>query len=109
SGKQGGVPCTQPFCSQWLVVVARSVKHHFDHALDMSVGRLQCTDIYAEATSNRGPDLFDIQLLALDFTALDHIGGEGLERGLLAEAESEGFHVACETPLSVADTGQSLR
>ncbi len=63
---------------------------------------------HTEATRNRGPDLFGVQFFALDFTALEHVRRECLQHRLLAEVESEGFHVADQPALPVADGGKRL-
>jgi len=100
------MPRKEPFVGERLVVVARSIEHHFNDALDISVCGLECTDIDAEAAGNRGSDLFSVELLPLDFTAIENVGREGLQDGLLAEVESEGFHVADKPALPVPDGGQ---
>src|SRR5258708_24691370 len=85
-----------------------SVEHHFDDALDVAVGSLKSADIHAEAAGNRRPDLFSVQLFPLDFATLEHVSGQGLQYGFLAEVETKSFHVADQPALPVADGRQGL-
>src|SRR5437879_4875872 len=105
-GKQGRMPCKEPFGGERLVIVPRGVKHHFDDAFDIAVCRLERTEIHAEATRNRGSDLFSVQPLAFDLTTLEHVGGQSLQDRLLAKVEAERFHVAYQPALPVPDGGQ---
>lgn len=100
------MPRKEPLVSERLLIVVRRVEHHFNDALDTAVRRLKRADIHAETAGNRGSDLVGVQLLTLDFTALDHIGGESLQYGLLTESEPEGFHVANQPALPVTDSSQ---
>ena len=102
------MPSEEPFVGEWLVVMARGVKHHFDDAFDVTVCGLEGSDIHAEPPGNRGPDLRGVEFLALDFTALEDIFCQRLKDGLLAEAKSEGFHVSDQPALLVPDSGQRL-
>src|SRR5207249_11694720 len=63
------MPLKEPFGGELLVIVARSVEHHLNHAVDIPVCGLECADIHTEAARNRGPNLFSSQLLSLDFAA----------------------------------------
>src|SRR5260370_11311873 len=107
-GKQRGMPREEPFNGEWLLIVARGVERHFDDALHVAVRRRQCADIHSKSSGNRGSDLIRIQLLALDFAALEHIGGQGLKVCFLTEAKSKRLHVADQPTLPVADSGQTL-
>jgi len=44
----------------------------------------------------------------LDLTALEHICGQGLQHGFLAEVEAQGFHVSYQPALSMAGCGERL-
>src|ERR1700676_1139818 len=92
--KQECVPRKKPFCGKWLIVVARSIEHHFNDSLDVAIGGLECADVDAEPACNRRSDLLGVQLLPLDLAALEDVAGEGFEHGLLLEIEAEGFQVA---------------
>ena len=52
--------------------------------------------------------LHGVEFLALDFTALEDIFCQRLKDRLLAEVESEGFHVADQPALLVPDSGERL-
>src|SRR2546425_3127628 len=103
SWKQGRMPRKEPFEGERLVIVASSVEHHFNDAVDIAVCGLECADIHTEAARNRGPNLFSIQLLSLDFAAFEYVGGQGLQYGFLAQVETKSLHVADQSALPVAD------
>jgi len=105
-GKQRRMPRKEPFSVERLVVVARGVEHHFHDAFDVAVGGFERANIHAEASGKRGPDLFRVQLLPFDFTALEHVRGQRLQLGFLAEVEAEGFHMADQPALLVTDCGE---
>ena len=107
-GKQGCVPRKQPFGCERLVKVACGVEHHFNDALNAAVRLLESADVHAEVARNRGSDLFGVELFPFDLATLEHIGGQGLQDGFLAEIESEGFHVANQPPLAMAEIGETF-
>ena len=78
------MPCEQPLGGERLVVMARGVEHHLDDALDVAVCRLEGADVHAEAAGDGGADLFGVELFAFDLAALENVGGERLQDGLLA-------------------------
>ncbi len=86
----------------------RGVQHHFDDALDVTVRRLQSAYIHPKATGNGRPDLFRIQLFALDLAALENVGRQGLEDGFLPQVEPESLHMADEPALAMTDAGKSV-
>jgi hypothetical protein len=102
------MPRKEPFGCERLVIVAGSVEHHFNDALDIAVDGSECTNIHAEAAGNRGSDLFSVKLFPLDLTALEHISSQRFQDGLLAEVESEDFHMTDQPALAVADARQRL-
>src|ERR1700735_282182 len=71
-------------------------------AFVVAVRGLEPSYIHAKATGNRRPDLCGIELLAFDLAALEHVGGQRLQHGFLAEVEPEGFHVADQLRVPVA-------
>ncbi len=94
------MPCEQPLRREWFIVVARGVEHHFNDSFDVAVHRFEASDIDAQASRDRGADLLRVEIFPLDFAALEHVVGEGLEHGLLAELEAKTFHAAQQTPCS---------
>ena len=46
-------------------------------------------------------NLRSVEGFSFDLAAFDDVGGQRLEDGLLAEAETESFHMPSETPLAV--------
>ena len=106
--KQRRMPGTEPRGAERPIKAARGVEHHLDDALHVAIRGFERADVHAEAARDGGADLFGVQLLALDLAALEHVGGEGLQDGFLAEIESEGFHVTDQPALPVADRRERL-
>ena len=52
----------QALVRERLVVVARRVEHHLDHAFDMPVCGFKGAGVHAEAPGDRGADLRGIEL-----------------------------------------------
>jgi hypothetical protein len=102
------MPRKEPFGCERLVIVPGGVQHHFNDALDVPVRLLESANVHAEAARNRGSHLFRVKLFPLDLAALEHIGGQGFQDGFLAEIESEGFHVANQPALAMADIGETF-
>jgi hypothetical protein len=75
----------------------------------VAVGRLQPADIHAESACYGRPDLLRFELLALDLAALDDVGRQGPQHGLLAEVEPEVFHAADQSALPMAHRRQRHR
>src|SRR4051812_517922 len=71
--KERRMPCEQPVGSKGLLVVARRIEHHFDHAFDVSVGGLESTDVHAKAAGERGSNLLGIEFLTLNFAGLENV------------------------------------
>jgi len=74
----------------------------------MPVRLLESADVHAESARNRGSHLFSVKLFPLDLAALQHIGGQGLQNGFLAQLESEGFHMANQPALAMTDIGETF-
>ena len=91
-----------------LVIMTHGVEHHFNDAIDVAIRWPERADIHAKAACNRGADLLSVQLFPLNVTGLKDIGGQRLENGFLTQIKSEGFHVACQPALPVADIGERL-
>jgi len=102
------MPAEQPVISEGLSILSCGVEHHFDYAFDVAISRLKSADIHAKASRNRGADLICVKLLPFNFTALEHVGREGLQDGLLTEVESKGFHVASQPTLTMANAGEEI-
>ena len=52
-GKQRGMPCEQAFGGERLVIVARSIKHHFDDTLNVAVRGPEGADVHTQTPGNR--------------------------------------------------------
>ena len=100
------MPPEQPIRREGLTVVARCIEHHFDDAFYIAVRRLQARDINPQAAGDGRADLLSVELFTFDFAGLDHVSGERLEYGFLAELKPESFHVPDETPLLATDRGK---
>jgi hypothetical protein len=105
-GEERCMPAVQPLGGQRLAIVLCRVEHHFDHALDIPVGRRQRPDVDAEAAGDRGAHLVLVQELAFDFRGLEDILRQRLEHGLFLQAETQGLHASDKPPLPVADSRQ---
>jgi hypothetical protein len=71
--KKRCMPAKQPRGGKRIIILARCVQHHFDHAFHVSVRRYQRPDIHAKPARNRRTHLLGVQTLAFDFAAFDHI------------------------------------
>jgi hypothetical protein len=58
-----------------LASFARRVQHHFDHAFHILIEVFQPADVHSQAASDRGTDLLGIEVLSLNFAALQYIFG----------------------------------
>jgi hypothetical protein len=74
----------------------------------MAIRRLESTDIDAESARDGGPHLFRVEFLPFDFTALEHVGHKSLQGSLLAKLKAEGFHMARQPSLPVANVGERI-
>ena len=99
--EQRGVPSEQPFGAQRLGIALGRIEHHLDDAFDIAVAGNQSGNVHAEAAGNRGAHLLAIEMLALDLARLDHVFGQRLEDGLLAQREADGLHPPDQSPLPV--------
>jgi hypothetical protein len=55
------------------------IQHHFNHALDLTVGRREAADVDSKPARNGGAHLISIQLLPLDLTRFKDILGQGVQ------------------------------
>src|SRR5258708_33854492 len=99
------MPLEQPLGGERLGIVTGCIQHHLDDAFDVAVGRLERAYINAEAAGDGGTDLFGVQPLALDLAAFQHVLGEYLKGGLLAEIETKSFHGPKQPTLLTANSG----
>ncbi len=86
--------------------MARGIEHHLHHPLDMPVHRHQAPDVKPQPPGDGGPYLLPVQLFAFDLVGLEHILGQRLEHGLIAERKTQTFHPPDEAPLPMTDAGQ---
>ena len=91
------------------IVELRLTDRHLDDPFDVAVRRLETTDIHAETTGDRRPDLLHVEMLAFDLAALENVGRQRLQDGLLPEGESQSLHVTAEPSLPVANGGETFR
>jgi hypothetical protein len=71
--EKGRVPADEALHRQRLVVVLCRVQHHLHDAFDVAIHWLQPADVDSEAPRDGRSDLIGVQLLALDFAALQHV------------------------------------
>ena len=69
--------------------MARGVQHHFNNPFHVPIRGFEPSDVHAKTARDRGTDLFRVQLFPLDFTALEHVLGEGAEDSFLAQLETK--------------------
>ena len=101
--EESRMPGEKAFGVEGLIIFARSVEHHLHDAFDVAIRRFQSSNIHAEAARDGGTNLGGIEDFSLDFTALEHVFGEGLKNCLLPGLEAESFHPAQEATLLVTD------
>jgi hypothetical protein len=96
----------KPFGGERLVIMARGVEHHFDDAFDMrsaglsapiSMPRRRAIEDRTCSASSFSPSIS----LLLSTSAV-----RVSQHSLLAEVEAEGFHMADQPALPVADVGE---
>ena len=85
--KQRSVPSEQALGRERRIVFFRSVKDHFDDALDVAVGRSECADIHAETARKRRAHLILVEDFAFDLARLDHFLGERAQGRFGAQLE----------------------
>jgi hypothetical protein len=85
------------------------VHHHRDNAFDVTVRRNECADIHSEPARDRRAHLIVVKDFALDLAGLDHVLGQGLQDGLIAQRKPERFHMADQPPLPMPDRGEGFR
>lgn len=100
------MPPKQAFSRQSPVILAPSVKHHFDGAFNVPVRGLPGADIHAETPRDVGTYLSRVEPLSFNFTALLNVVGERFRCGLLLEVEAQLFHVPDGAALAVTHGGE---
>lgn len=78
------MPGKQTVCRHRLLILARSVQHDVNNALDVAVDRRQRPDVDTKTTRDRRSNLLSIQVFTFDFARLDNILGESLEHRLFS-------------------------
>jgi hypothetical protein len=103
SRKQRCMPTKPPLCGEFVAEFLRGVEHHLDDTFDVAVDRRQGRSLDSQAAGNRGPNLAPVQDLAFDLAGLEHVFGQRLENGLLAQRKAERVHATYQLSLSMPD------
>ena len=91
------MPTVESLSRQGRVVVSCGIQHHLDDALDLFVRMTKTTDVHAEATTDRRPDLLRIESFPLDIAGFLHVLGERFEKFI--EDLSDSKFVALDTAI----------
>ncbi|MDO8500214.1 MAG: hypothetical protein Q7S20_00040 [Gemmatimonadaceae bacterium] len=103
------MPAEEALIRQRLLVPLRCVEHHLHDTLDVTVRWLQPADIDSKPARDGRAHLVGVQLLALDFAALQHVFGQRAKNRLLSDLEAQGLHRSEQTPLQVPGCRQGSR
>jgi len=74
----------------------------------MPVVRGKRANIDPEPPRNGGPDSLAVERLAFDIARLDHVLRQCAEQSFVLQFESKRLHPSNQTPLPMADCGQSI-
>lgn len=73
--KERSVPCEEPLLRERLVMVTGCIHHHFNRAVNLTIGINKIADIKTQPPGNGGSDLIAVQYLAFDLAGFNDIFG----------------------------------
>jgi len=99
------MPAEQTLPRYRCLAVGRGIQHHLDHALDVPIDRRKRADVHAQPARDGRAHGFDVELLALDLTGLDHVLGERREARLVTQSHADVSKAPHQQPLGTTDLG----
>ena len=84
-------------------MVLRRVEHHFDDALDVTIGGNESGHVDAKPARDRRADLTFVELFALDLARFDDVLRQRTEHRFIAKRETERLHPPDQTALPVTN------